>query len=175
MVKVVSSKKRQCYCSCNSWSYKYITRKCFSRSTKKWNKQYNNIETWAEKFGRRKRKRRKNVQVQANNGNRLVDWLSLNNVICDNAICRFCSGDLNIDESTVGIATEVILSCKSCDNVKKNFVRQSNRKKIPVKKTSSAAYSTNIQFVLALMQIGCGNAETQIMIDFLDLPHGHTY
>ena len=44
-----------------------------------------------------------------------------------------------------------------------------------VRKDSTASFCINVQFVLALMQMGGGNCESETMISFLDLPHASTF
>ena len=88
-------------------------------------------------------------------------------------MCKFCGSELDLMETTVGIATEVHLVCKriKCSLNKKNLVRRTTK----FRKGSSESYALNCQLVLALMQIGCGNAESETMLNFLDLPHGSTF
>ena len=106
-------------------------------------------------------------------GNHIVHWDSVKNLISENCICKFCGSELDLMETTVGIATEVHLVCKKvkCSLNKKSLVRRTTQ----FRKGSSESYALNCQLVLALMQVGCGNAESETIINFLDLPHGSTF
>ena len=44
-----------------------------------------------------------------------------------------------------------------------------------IRNSSNASFALNVQFVLALMQIGGGNAESETLLNYLDLPHGSTF
>jgi len=110
-------------------------------------------------------------------GNRVVHWDSLKKLVGDNTSCKSCGSEIKLTETTVGIATEVQLVCtnKNFNLNKCNFVRRTNTKIMQVKKSSSASFALNVQFVLALMQVGGGNSESETLINFLDLPHGSTF
>ena len=120
-------------------------------------------------------KDQKRNYVPRDSGNRIIHWNSMKSLICGNAVCKKCFGDLNLTETTVGIATEVTLHCKQCESKKKNVVRQTDTKKMGIKKNCTASFSLNVQFVLALMQLGGGNSESETLLNFLDLPHGSTF
>ena len=53
-------------------------------------------------------------------------------------------------------------------------MRRTKYEKLLYDKRSSESHAINCQFVLSLMQIGGGNAESEILLNFLDLPHGST-
>ena len=48
-------------------------------------------------------------------GNRIVNWDSLRSMITSNISCNVCGGDVELAESTAGVATDVTLTCKCCD------------------------------------------------------------
>jgi len=54
-------------------------------------------------------------------GNRIVHWDSLKSLISSNMVCKMCGSDVNIGEKTVGIATQVVATCKNrhCGLLKK--------------------------------------------------------
>ncbi len=54
-------------------------------------------------------------------------------------------------------------------------MRRTNYNKLDYHERSSESHAINCQFVLGLMQIGGGNAESEIMLNFLDLPHGSSF
>ena len=51
-------------------------------------------------------------------GNRLVHWDSTKKLISENCVCRFCGGSVRLSETTVGVATELILKCSDCKRKK---------------------------------------------------------
>ena len=118
---------------------------------------------------------RKYPKVGQDLGNRLIHWQSLQTLLHDNCQCKRCHGSVKLSECTVGISTEVILRCNNCDLEESNFVRRTKYDKLKYDKRSSESHAINCQFVLALMQIGGGNAESEILLNFLDLPHGSTF
>ena len=67
-------------------------------------------------------------------GNRIIHWSSLCDLVTKNTNCKLCGGDVVLTETTIGIATQVKLSCKKCDLRNVNFVRESNYKKLKKKK-----------------------------------------
>ena len=77
---------------------------------------------------------RERTYLSNDSGNRLVHWNSLRDLICQNTKCKCCGGDIDLCESTVGIATAIQLKCKSCDLNKRNFLRESDVKKLRTKK-----------------------------------------
>ena len=52
-------------------------------------------------------------------GNRIIHWDSLKSIIDNNLCCKFCGDNVCLSNSSTGIATEVQISCKSCDMKKK--------------------------------------------------------
>ena len=115
------------------------------------------------------------LPTSMDSGNRLVHWDSTKQLITENCACKICGGNLRLSEQTVGVATEVILRCIDCRNKKSNLVRRTDYKNLKFRPNSTESYSLNCQFILALMQIGCGNAESETLLNFLELPHGSTF
>ena len=120
-------------------------------------------------------KEREQKGTGTDSGNRLVHWDSMEKMISDNCVCKSCGGGLRLFESTVGVATEVALKCLDCSKAICNLVRRTDYKKLKFRQNSSESYSLNCQFVMALMQLGCGNAESETLMNFLELPHGSTF
>ena len=54
-------------------------------------------------------------------------------------------------------------------------MRRTDYKDLKFRVDSTESYSLNCQFVLALMQIGGGNAESETLLNFMELPHGSTF
>ena len=120
-------------------------------------------------------KRSSRLYSNNDSGNRIIHWDSLQSLISSNLVCKKCFSDISITETTVGIATEVTLTCKSCDLNEKNNVRRSDFRKHKFRQDSSESYALNCQFVLGLMQGGGGASEANVIITFLDLPHASTF
>ena len=115
--------------------------------------------------------------ARQDSGNRIIHWDSLKSLISCNTVCKVCGSDVNIGETTIGIATQVVMTCKNkkCNIVKNNFVRRTNWKEHKFRIDSSESYALNCQFVLGLMQTGCGAQEAAVNLTFLDLPHASTF
>ena len=113
--------------------------------------------------------------INNDSGNRLIHWDSLRSIVSSNVVCRHCGSDMLLSETTVGIATQVKLTCqnKECNLCEKNKVKKTDEKKF--RKNSSESFALNCQFVLALMQTGCGGSEADVLLTFLDLPHSSTF
>ena len=118
---------------------------------------------------------RRSPKVEEDLGNRLIHWTSLQNLVHENCKCKKCNGPVRMLERTVGISTEVTLTCNDC-NVKENsFVRRTKYDRLSFHKSSSESHAINCQFILALMQIGGGHSESEILLNFLDLPNASTF
>ena len=122
------------------------------------------------------------VREQPNNsskdsGNRIVHWDSLKSLVSSNAVCKLCGSEIAMSEKTIGVATQVSLCCRNiyCGVIKKNYVRRTNYVQNNFRIDSSESYALNCQFVLALMQTGCGASEASVNLTFLDLPHASTF
>ena len=113
--------------------------------------------------------------VRAESGNRLVDWDSLRRLIVENTKCKNCGGEVDLSETTIGISTVVSLSCRHCKRKNEGFSRRTNYKELGFHQNASESYAINCQYVLGLMQMGAGNAESETLLNFLDLPHGSTF
>ena len=83
-----------------------------------------------------RKKEIKNVPVDDDTGNRLLHWQSLKKIVCENTSCKFCGGDIDLVDETVGIVSEIFLSCRSCKNNKRSFVRRSNNEKMKARKSN---------------------------------------
>lgn len=59
-------------------------------------------------------------------GNRLIHVESLCEIIETSAVCKFCGGNLKVEETTRGIATSLALKCNKCKREKKlhNFTHE---------------------------------------------------
>ena len=134
-----------------------------------------NSSTMQKELSLLNKKERQYPCLPQDSGNRLVHWDSLKEMFSDNLVCRHCGSDVYINETTVGIATQVGLICKNrnCKLHQKSFVRKTIDKKI--RNNSNAAFAINCQFVLALMQIGGGASEAGLMLSYLNLPHSSTF
>jgi len=110
-------------------------------------------------------------------GNRIIHWDSLHSLVSSNLGCKKCGADVSLTETTVGIATQIKLTCKNqrCNLCEKNEVNKTNSKTHNFRKNSSESFAINCQFVLALMQSGCGGSEASVLLTFLDLPHSSTF
>ena len=111
------------------------------------------------------------------NGNRLIHWDSLSSLISSNVCCKSCGSEVYLTESTTGIATEVKLKCKNrnCKLDEMNKLRKCNYKNYRSRQGSSESFCINLQFVLALMQVGAGAAESGTLLTYLDMPHANTF
>ena len=116
--------------------------------------------------------------LRKDSGNRLVHWDSLKSMIETNTRCCHCGNKLVLSELTIGIATKLSLTCQNsrckCRNI--NNVKKTNIKQNIFSRVDSAEmFAINCQFVLSLMQTGCGATESETYISFLDLPNGSTF
>lgn len=111
------------------------------------------------------------------NGNRLIHWDSLSLLVCSNVCCKNCGSEVSLTETTTGIATEVKLKCKNrnCKLDQKNKLRKCNYKNYRSRQGSSESFCINLQFVLGLMQVGAGAAESGTLLTFLDMAHANTF
>ena len=110
-------------------------------------------------------------------GNRIIHWGSLQKMVCENTQCKFCGAPVDLLEHTNGVSTEVQLLCrnKNCGMHVRNDLKRTKYKEKKFRADSSESYALNCQFALGLMQIGCGNSESETLLNFLDLPHGGTF
>jgi len=111
-------------------------------------------------------------------GNRLIDLASLSDVINQSCICKTCGHQMKVIEKTVGIATEIDVSCTriSCKNKNnKTACRRTNLDEKCSTGASVESFALNCSFVLGMQQIGAGGAESDTILTYLSLPHAHTF
>ena len=110
-------------------------------------------------------------------GNRIVHWDSLKSILTSNLVCKQCGHDICVTENTIGIATEVQLGCKNrhCNMHAKYEAKKTDCERNKFRKGTSESFAINCQFILALMQTGCGGSEASVLLTFLDLPHSSTF
>ena len=115
------------------------------------------------------------TEAQETGGNILVDWESLRSMVENNAICKHCQSPLKVTGETGGIATSTHLDCRKC-KIKEKTINL--RTKIRSEKGTykvSESYTTNVQFVLGLEQIGGGPSDGQILLTYLGLPNSSSF
>ena len=113
-----------------------------------------------------------NEEERSSNGNRLIDIVDMKMMIENEFICKSCKeGTLTLKETTVGIATKICVSCNKCKNkttINNDRTKYWN-KNIP---DTADSFTINCSYVLGLQQIGCGSSESNVILTFLNLPHG---
>ena len=112
-------------------------------------------------------------------GNRLIHWDSLKRLICTSTVCNQCGSSVYIDELTTGIATQIKLTCQNrrCTSKNlKNKVKRTMFQKEEIRTDDPAeSYALNCQFVLSLIQNGCGSTEAESIMIYLDLPNAPSF
>ena len=109
-------------------------------------------------------------------GNRLLHWDSLKKLVCSNTRCSRCGSEVTLQEKTVGIATQVGLTCKNqrCSLKDENKVNRTKFRKHNFRTDSNESFAVNCQLVLSMIQMGCGATETGTLLTYLDLYRMHT-
>ena len=76
-------------------------------------------------------------------GNRIIHFDSLRELIKSNVVCEFCGCEMRLAGDKVGIATQIVLSCKNkdCYLCKTNIVRKTNYRKYEVQKNSFESFA----------------------------------
>ena len=117
------------------------------------------------------------IKEKQDNGNRILHWDSLQTLITTNTVCKCCGTDVSFKELTTGISTQVILTCKNprCGMNESNKVKKTNYKKHKFRIDSAESFAVNCQFVLSLLQSGCGSVEASTFITFMDLPNAPSF
>lgn len=122
---------------------------------------------------------RSNEYLKKCSGNRLVHWDSLKSLISTYTVCKVCGSSVYIDELTTGIATQIKLTCQNQRCTSKNLKNEVKRtifKKEKVRVNDPAeSYAINCQFVLCLIQNGCGSTEGESLMTYLDLPNAPSF
>ena len=136
-----------------------------------------NIKGDIYKLGMGAREYKKHEYVKKDSGNRLLHWDSLKNLICSNVQCSRCGLEVNLHENTIGIATQVGLTCtnKLCNLKEENKVKRTLFRKYNFRTNSNESFAVNCQLVLAMLQIGCGSTEAGVLLTFLDLPNSSAF
>ena len=121
--------------------------------------------------------REENKYIRKDSGNRLLHWDSLKNLICSNVHCSRCGSEVNLHENTIGIATQVGLTCRNqrCNLNEQNKVKRTLFRKYKFRTDSNESFAINCQLVLSMLQMGCGSTETGVLLTFLDLPNSHAF
>ena len=90
-----------------------------------------------------------------------------------NTVCKCCGSDVSLMERTTGVSTQIILTCtnSSCNMNDTNKLKKTDNVKHKFKVGSAESFALNCQFVLSLLQSGCGSTEAETLITFLDLPN----
>jgi len=122
---------------------------------------------------------RSNEYVKKCSGNRLIHWDSLKSLISTYTVCKVCGSSVYIDELTTDIATQIKLTCQNQRCTSKsltNKVKRSIFKKEKIRIDDPAeSYAINCQFVLCLIQNGCGSTEGESLMTYLDLPNAPSF
>ena len=122
---------------------------------------------------------RSNEYLKKCSGNRLIHWDSLKSLICTSTVCNQCGSSVYIDGLTTGIATQIKLTCQNQRCTSKNLKNEVKRtifKKEKVRVNDPAeSYAINCQFVLCLIQNGCGSTEGESLMTYLDLPNAPSF
>ena len=110
-------------------------------------------------------------------GNRIIHWDSLKSLVESNARCFECGRNLILTEATTGLATEVLLTCQNsgCKLKHKNKVKKTKVKEHKFRSDSAESFAINCQFVISLLQTGCGSTEAETTMTYLDLPNGPSF
>lgn len=100
--------------------------------------------------------------VCSTHGNRIVDLSCLQAILDETAVCKGCScGNLRVSESSRhGLASEVVVSCDSCDF----------QKILPLSLKKERFHEVNRRSVLAMRRIGRGHAALQKFCGLMNLP-----
>ena len=111
------------------------------------------------------------------NGNRILHWDSLRNLITSNTKRKYCGTDVSLKELTTGLATQVILTCNNpnCNTREKNKVKKTNYREHKFRVDSTESFAINCQFVLSLLQCGCGSSEAETFLTFQNLPNAPSF
>ena len=80
-------------------------------------------------------------------------------------------------EVTNGLATQVSLACQnpSCKLKRKNKVKKTKVKEHKFRSDSAESFGFNCQFIIYLLQTGCGLTEAETLMTYLDLPNGPSF
>ena len=121
---------------------------------------------------------KKKTTTPKDSGNRLLHWDSLKSTIENSTRCYKCGKNVVLTELTIGIATQVTLTCQNsrCNSSNSNKVKKTSVMKNKFCRNDTAEmFAINCQFYLSLLQTGCGSTEADTFISFLDLPNGSSY
>ena len=122
-------------------------------------------------------------QIEDNSGNCILSYSELKECLESNIVCKKCHSRLSerqldgklvtVTEKTVGIATELTCRCNSCDRVifQTHQLKSSLENKI-TKRDSNKSYQLNCLLVLGFQLLGGGCLSVDIILSFLNLPHG---
>ena len=79
---------------------------------------------------------------------------------------------MNLHEKTIGIATQVRLTCRNklCNLKEENKVKRTLFRKYNFRTNSNESFAVNCQLVLSMLQMRCGSTEAATLLNFLDLP-----
>ena len=122
---------------------------------------------------------RSNEYLKECTGNRLIHWDSLKSLIRTSTVCHQCGSSVYIDELTTGIATQIKLTCQNQRCTVKNLKNKVKRTKFQKEKIRTddpaETYALNCQFVLCLIQNGCGSSEAESIMTYLNLPNAPSF
>jgi len=107
----------------------------------------------------------------------IIDKRIVSDLVEKNAICRFCSGELELCfKHTVGVATLPRLTCCSegCTNHEVSQLPGTGFKPGAGHNFRVVQFAINIQFVLAFLASGDGGAEAARVLGFMNLPNATT-
>ena len=115
--------------------------------------------------------------IQKDSENRLLHWDSLKNLICSNVQCSKCGSEVTLHENTIGIATQVGLTCKNqrCNLKQQNKVKRTKFRKYNFRTDLNESFAINCQLVLSMLQMECGSTEAGVLLTFLVLPNAHAF
>ena len=121
--------------------------------------------------------------IEDNSGNRILPYRELKECLESNIVCKKCHSRLSerqldgklvtVTEKTVGIATELTCRCNCCDQIifQTHQPKSSLENKI-TKRDSNESYQLNCLLVLGFQLLGGGCLSADIILSFLNLPHG---
>ena len=120
-------------------------------------------QKWREELAATMRaaKKRKNLIAIESSLTDGLHWDSLKKIVCSNTRCSRCGSEVTLQEKTVGIATQVGLTCTNqrCSLKGENKENRTKFTKHNFRTDSNESFAVNCQLVLSIIQMGTRDKE----------------